>query len=179
MTSYVALLRGVNVGGRGKIEMSALRKLFEDLGHADVRTYVQSGNVIFRAADDRPAELAREIEGRIARDLGVGTTVLLRGADELALIAASNPFLGRESDLAKLHVTFLADEPDRERAARLEVPAGQPDDLALLGREVYLHCPNGYGRTKLNNTFIEKRLGVAATTRNWTTVTKLRDLANG
>ena len=177
MTTYVALLRGVNVGGRARIEMAALRKLVADLGHSNVKTYVQSGNVIFRSSDEQPAQVAREIEGRIARDLGVGTTVLLRSADELAHVVANNPFLAREDDLAKFHVTFLADAPDPDRAARLAPPPGQPEELALVGREVYLRYPNGYGRSKLNHAYIERHLGVAATNRNWNTVTRLCELA--
>ena len=177
MTTYVALLRGVNVGGHAKIGMAALRKLIADLGHTEVRTYVQSGNVVFRSADERPTVLECAIEERIKQDLGVSTTVLLRSADEIARVAANNPFLEREDDAAKLHVAFLADEPDPDRAARFEPPPGQPEELALAGRELYLRYPNGSGRSKLNNAYIERRLGVAATNRNWNTVTKLRDLA--
>jgi uncharacterized protein (DUF1697 family) len=179
MTTYVALLRGINVGGRTRVRMDDLRRLFLGLRHADVHSYLQSGNVIFRSAAEDPPRLAGEIERRIARDLGVTITVLLRTADDLAHVVANNPFLRRVADPATLHVTFLADAPDRDRAARLETPGGQPDELALAGREVYLQCPNGYGRTKLSNAYIERRLGVAATTRNWRTVTTLRDLASG
>ncbi len=178
MTRYVALLRGVNVGGRTKVGMADVRHIFAELGHSDVQTYLQSGNVIFTAAVERSSNLAQDIEQRMAQEVGVTTTVLLRTESDLAEVVAANPLLDRESDFAKLHVTFLADAPEPERAARLETPAGQPDQLTLVGREVYLHCPNGYGKTKLHNTYIEKRLGVAATTRNWKTVTNLRDLAS-
>jgi len=179
MAVYVALLRGINVGGRTIVGMADLRRVFADLGLDDAQTYLQSGNVVFRAPDELPAELAGHIEAHIARELGVTTTVLLRTGDELARIVATNPFIGQEADFAKLHVTFLAVVPDESRVATFQVPAGQPDELALIGREVYLHCPNGYGRTKLNNTFIEKRLGVVGTTRNWNTVTRLRDMTEG
>jgi uncharacterized protein (DUF1697 family) len=177
VTTYVALLRGINVGGRTKVGMDDLRRVFVDLGHADVKTYLQSGNVLFESPDQTPSHLAGDIERRIARDLGVTVTVLVRTRDDLAQVVANNPFLGREADFAKLHVTFLAEAPDRARAARLETPSGGPDEFSLAGREIYLLCPNGYGKTKLNNTYIERRLGVAATTRNWNTVTKLCDLA--
>ena len=179
MTRYVALLRGINVGGRTRVGMDDLRRLFVALGHADVESYLQSGNVVFRSPVEEPARVAGEIEQGIARDLGVTVTVLVRTADDLARVVASNPFVSRETDPATLHVTFLADAPDRERVARLATPSGEPDELALVGREVYLHCPNGYGRTKLNNAFIERRLGVAATTRNWRTVTTLGELVSG
>jgi uncharacterized protein (DUF1697 family) len=177
MTTYVALLRGINVGGRTKVGMEELRRVFLALGHADVKTYVQSGNVLFRCPVEEPSRLAGDLERRIARDLGVTTTVLLRTRDDLAHVVANNPFLGRGLDPATLHVTFLAETPDPRRVASLETPSGEPDAFSLAGREVYLHCPNGYGRTKLNNAYLERRLGVAATTRNWRTVTTLCDLA--
>ncbi len=178
VTRYVALLRGVNVGGRTKVVMDDVRHIFAELGHTDIETYLQSGNVIFRCSEANLSRGAADIEERIVRELGVTTTVLLRTADELAAIVAANPLLDRESDFTKLHVAFLADEPKPERSARLATPAGLPDELAIVGREVYLHCPNGYGKTKLHNAFIERRLGVAATTRNWKTVTNLHRLAS-
>jgi uncharacterized protein (DUF1697 family) len=178
MTTYVALLRGINVGGRTRVGMEDLRRLFVALGHTDVQSYLQSGNVVFRGPVEESSRLTGDLERRIARDLGVTVTVLLRTRDDLAHVVANNPFLNPETDLATLHVTFLADAPDHERAARLTTPIGEPDELSLVGREVYLHCPNGYGRTKLNNAYIERRLGVAATTRNWNTVTKLCELAS-
>ena len=135
--------------------------------------------MVFRSPVEGPARVAGEIERRIARDLGVTVTVLVRTADDLAQVVATNPFVRRETDPVTLHVTFLAEAPEPERVTRLETPSGEPDELALVGREVYLHCPNGYGRTKLNNAFIERRLGVAATTRNWRTVTTLCDLVSG
>jgi uncharacterized protein (DUF1697 family) len=177
MTRYVALLRGINVGGRTRVAMADLRRLAVDLGHAKVETYLQSGNLLFSSAAE-PAGLAGELERRLADDLGVSVTILLRTGEELAQVVAGNPFLGGSADPAKLHVTFLAEAPDRARAAALVAPAGQPDQLSLVGTEVYLYCPDGYGRTKLNNAFLERRLGVAATTRNWKTAGRLRDLAS-
>ena len=177
MTAYVALLRGINLGGHAKVGMADLRRVFLALGHAEVTTYLQSGNVVFSSPAAQPSRLAAAIEQRIASDLGMTVTVLLRTGDDLARVAAANPFLGRTGDPTKLHVTFLAAAPDRDRAARLEAPAGEAAELALAGREVYLYYPDGYGRTKLDNAFLERRLGVAATTRNWRTVTKLGDLA--
>ncbi|MCD0481044.1 DUF1697 domain-containing protein [Streptacidiphilus sp. ASG 303] len=178
MPVHIALLRGVNVGGRTRVGMADLRELFTGLGHGDVRTYLQSGNVVFTAAADRDARtLAAEAEERIAAELGVDTAVLLRTGGDLARILASHPFAGEEPDPAALHVTFLAEEPAPDRAARLEVPPGETARFSLQGREVHLHCPDGYGRTKLNNAFVERRLGVAATTRNRRTVTALHALA--
>lgn len=178
MTKYIALLRGINVGGNAKIAMKDLRGLFTDMGFGSVQTYLQSGNVVFDAPDAQtPGELAAGIEKRIAGDLGVSLTVLLRTAESLARTLAQNPYLDREDDPAKLHVTFLAQEPTAEQTARLEVPAGETAVFSLAGDEIHLHVPDGYGRTKLNNAFIERRLGVPATTRNWKTVNALYELA--
>lgn len=157
--------------------MEDLRRLYEALGHADVITYIQSGNVVFKSPGDRPADLARGIEQRIADELGVEVRVLLRSADELASVIESNPFQLEGVDPSKLHVTFLADQCDPTRIASIQVPGSGPDKFRIAGREVYLYCPEGYGETKLNNVFWERKLRVAATTRNWNTVTKLLQLA--
>ncbi|HVB09541.1 MAG TPA: DUF1697 domain-containing protein [Bacillota bacterium] len=161
-TTYVALLRGVNVGGR-VLRMEELRSVCASLGLAEARTYIQSGNVVFRgeAADGT----------RLAKALAV--PVLLRTTEEMAAVVAANPFPGQGADPKRLHVTFLAAEPTREAPA---ADSG-PDEFILAGREVYLHCPGGYGETKLHNAFFERRLGVTATTRNWATVQKLAEMA--
>lgn len=178
MTKYIALLRGINVGGKARVAMKDLRGLFADMGFESVQTYLQSGNVAFGAPDGlAPAEVAGGIEKRIESDLGVSVTVLLRTADSLARTLAASPYLDREDDPSKLHVTFLAEAPAAERARRLEVPAGETAEFTLVGDEVHLHVPGGYGRTKLNNAFIERRLGIPATTRNWKTVRALHELA--
>ena len=178
MTKYIALLRGINVGGYTKIGMKDLRGLFADMGFESAQTYLQSGNVVFGAPDGQaPAELAAGIEKRIESDLGVSVTVLLRTADSLARTLAANPYLDREDDPTKLHVTFLAEAPTAEQAGRLETPAAETAEFSLAGDEIHLHVPGGYGRTKLNNAFIERRLGMPATTRNWKTVNALHELA--
>jgi uncharacterized protein (DUF1697 family) len=178
MTTYLALLRGINVGGRTRVAMADLRRLFTALGHTEVTSYLQSGNVLFESAVEA-ARLAGDIEQRIAQDLGLSVTVLVRTGADLERIVANNPFLGRNVDPTKLHLTFLAEAPESARVARLEAPGGEPDEFFLAGREIYLHCPNGYGRTKLNNAYFERRLALVATTRNWKTVTTLSNLANG
>ena len=178
---YVALLRGVNVGSARKVPMADLKHLFVDLGHDDVTTYIQSGNVVFRLASAKPAAVIAELEKAIAKEFNVPARVLLRTDTELEKVLSRNPFLEKGADPAKLHVTFLADPAESKKAGAAEVPAGETDEFAVgPGRtEVYVHCPNGYGRSKLNNTFFEKKLGVAATTRNWNTVNKLLELARG
>jgi uncharacterized protein (DUF1697 family) len=170
---YAALLRGINLGSRNKVAMPDLRALFEDLGAEDVTTYVQSGNVVFRS-DRGAAELGRAIEREITKRLGLDVTVLLRTRAELAKVRDGNPFAGAEPKA--LHLTFLAKKPQTARVRGLDPKRSPPDEFRVVGREVYLHCPNGYGRSKLSNAYFEKQLGVAATTRNWNTVTKLAEL---
>lgn len=177
MTTYVALLRGVNLGARNKVSMADLRTLFESLGAEDVQTYVQSGNVVFKSRVGSAAELTGAIERRIGRELGLEISVMLRTSEQLAKIVAGNPFAASQGEGTKLHVTFLADSPERSRVRTLESVASEPDEFRVHGREVYLHTPKGYGRSKLSNAHFEKQLDVAATTRNWNTVTKLAELA--
>ncbi len=176
MNTFVALLRGINVGGRSIVRMGELRSLFASLGHSDVRTYVQSGNVVFASADAR-SHVAEGLERRIEEVFGLQVPVLLRTAEELAGVAAGNPFLGTIDDLAKLHVVFLADPPAPSAVARLDPDRSPPDALAVSGREVYLRLPHGAGRTKLTVEYFERALGTRATARNWRTVTKLLELA--
>jgi uncharacterized protein (DUF1697 family) len=174
---FVALLRAVNIGST-QVSMAELRTLFAALGAADVTTYVQSGNVVFTSNERDASKLSRAISARIRRDMGHDVTVLLRTKAELAKVVAANPFAKRSADPKTLHVTFLADKPDRERVQNIPALMSGDDEFTISGREVFLRCPNGYGRTKLNNTFFEKKLDVAATTRNWKTVQTLLELAS-
>jgi len=176
-TTHVALLRGINLGSSNRVSMPDLRTLLESLGAEDVVTYLQSGNVVFKSAEGAD-KLTRAIERRIKRDLGLSVTVLLRTPRQLAKVQAGNPFAKDVKDPTKLHVTFLAEKPDRARVRNLDPKRAEPDELRLVAQEVYLHCPNGYGRSKLTNAYFEKQLGVTATTRNWKTVTKLAELAS-
>lgn len=176
MKTYVALLRGINVGGRAKVSMAELRKLFAAAGYADARTYIQSGNVIFGASLRSPARAEAEISERIEKDLGVKCSVLLRAGNELAEVLENNPYIAEDVERPSLCVTFLAKLPSAKEVSQLVVPPRETAEFTVVGREVYLYYPDGYGRTKLSNTYIEKRLGVA-TTRNWNTVNKLHELA--
>jgi uncharacterized protein (DUF1697 family) len=177
VVAYIAMLRGINVSGRNKIKMPDLQALFAGLGHTDVTTYIQSGNVVFESAERRAAAVGAAIERRIARELGFDVPVVLRTKAELAKVIAANPFA--EDDLAKVHVTFLAKKPVAALVRALADHASPPDDFRIVGREVYLLCPRGYGITKLNNTFWERKLGVVSTTRNWNTIKKLLELSAG
>jgi len=202
MATYVALLRAVNVGGHTPLAMAELRRSLEGLGLRDVRTYLQSGNVVFTADEAPPLEYATAIEVRVERDLGPRVGVRVLSAGELVRVAASNPFAAtRSDDDSALHVTFLfsaASEGDFGPASeagfgavhqaafdKLELPAADGEEAALVGPPalttpvVYLCLPHGYGRTKLNNAYFERALGAAATTRTWRTVRALADLVAG
>jgi uncharacterized protein (DUF1697 family) len=173
VTTYVALLRGINVSGKNPIKMAALRELVASLGHRDVVTYVQSGNAVFRGTGSA-STIGTAIEARITQDLGLTVTVLVRTEKEIAALLERTPPVGA-SDLEHLHVTFLAQKPTAAAIGALDVARYAPDDCRVLDRAVYVHCPNGYGRTKLNNTYFERQLAVAATTRSWKTVTRIGD----
>jgi uncharacterized protein (DUF1697 family) len=169
VTRYAAMLRGINLGSRNRVAMPALRELFEAMKFTDVETYVQSGNVVFTATAKPQAP---DIAERIAKDLGVESPVLIRSASELAKIVKGVPFKG---DAAAFHVTLLEDKPKAADVEAIDAEQFAPDEFAVVGKDVYLRCPNGYGVSKLSNAFWEKRLGTVATTRNWKTITALKD----
>lgn len=178
MPSYVAMLRGINVSGSKPLKMEALRASFEALGFTNVRTYVQSGNVVFAAKDRMAAPLASKIAARIKRDYGYDVPTLVLRADELARVVDENPFLGGKGiDPTKLHVTFLNGPPAAAGLKKMEAVASGHDAFRCLRTSIYLHCPDGYGNTKLNNNAFERALAVGATTRNWKTVTTLAQMA--
>jgi len=182
MPSYVAMLRGINVSGSKPVKMDALRASFEALGFKNVRTYVQSGNVVFDAKERAAAPLGPKIVARIKRDFGFDVPVLVLGAAELGKVVDENPFLrqrGQEIDATKLHVTFLAAAPAAAGLKKMEGVSSGRDAFRCLGTSIYLLCPDGYGNTKLSNNAFERALGAAATTRNWKTVTTLASLAAG
>ncbi|MFG3708620.1 DUF1697 domain-containing protein [Micromonospora sp. NPDC047670] len=177
MDRWVALLRGVNVGG-AKVAMADLRRLVAGLGHDDVKTYLQSGNVVFGSTVRDAEALARGIERAIADELGLSVPVLVRSGRELAAVAGGNPYADREDDPTRLLVAFLATVPEKSAVTALTVPGGENVAFTVTGREVYLHYPDGgYGRSKFTNNYLEKQLGVVATTRNWRSVRALAEQA--
>ncbi len=179
MPTYIAMLRGINVSGHKVIKMERLRASFDALGFENVRTYVQSGNVLFEAKVGAPAKLQAKIAARLARDFGFAVPVTVVTAEEVGRIVVENPFLKEEGiDVAKLHVTFLSERPSSSGLKKMvALPAG-PDRFACRGRSVYLYCPEGYGNTKLSNSAIERALSLGATTRNWKTVTTLHQMSS-
>jgi uncharacterized protein (DUF1697 family) len=175
--TYISLLRGINVSGQKKIIMKDLKSLYVSLGFENVLTYIQSGNVIFESDADEQT-LIENIEESIRKMYGFDVPVQVRSASEFQNIVKSCPFT--ELDLVeegtRVMVTFLVSVPSREQVEKLMTYVNEPERLVLVGKEVYLHCPNGYGKTKLSNNLLEKKLGVAATTRNWKSVIKLHEL---
>ena len=174
----MALLRAVNVRGQNKVAMADLRAQLSRAGYEDVITYVQSGNVVLKTSVTPESKLVADLERQIRKGFGLTVTVLVRTPDQLRQIRASDPFVKRGADTASLYVTVLATKPTAAQVKELASKNVGPDQAIVRGREVYLHCPGGYGRTKLNNSFFERQLGTKATTRNWNTVTKLLELAS-
>ena len=175
---YAALLRGINVGGNKKIAMAGLRELLGRLGYADVVTYLQSGNAVFSSPQRPDAELAAQISDGIAADFGMSVTVVIRTGAELAAVRDRSPLPGEPDNPSRFFVAFLAGLPDPARVADLQAQSFAPDQLWISGNEAYLCCQNGAADTLLTNAMLEKRLGVAATSRNWNTVNRLVSLTS-
>jgi len=174
----VALLRGINVGGKNLLPMPALAEIFAEAGCAEVRTYIQSGNVVFREARGARLEaIAEAVRAEIAARFGLKVPVVVRGAEEFQRVIAENPFAARGLDADWLHVMFLADEPTAEMVAGLDAARSPGDEFVVRGREVYLHLPNGAARTKLTNAYFDARLKTVGTQRNWRTVLVLGEMA--
>jgi uncharacterized protein (DUF1697 family) len=166
----VALLRGVNVGGKAKVAMPALKKVFEDLGARDVDTYIQSGNVIFNA----PATLnAKKLETAIEKHFHLKVDVTLRTHAQLKALVEENPY-----DDEVVHVGFLFAKPKKADLARVDAAKYEPEGFMVRGDDVYLHLPFGVGGSKGFMPHFTKRVGVPMTVRNWNTVKKLRDLSS-
>jgi uncharacterized protein (DUF1697 family) len=178
VTTWVVLLRGVNVGGANRLPMSDLRDLVGSLGHSDVVTYIQSGNLLLTSTRKDRAKIAAEICAAITSSFGLAVTAILRTSTELRASIASNPFSAEaKADAARVHIMFLSDVPKPEFAAQLEPERFAPERFQLLASELFLHYPNGAGRSKMNLDYFEKRLRVRGTARNLNTVAKLIELA--
>jgi uncharacterized protein (DUF1697 family) len=169
----VALLRGVNVAGHGKIKMDELRQLFSRLEYTNVATYIQSGNVIFTS--DAPV-LAARLENAIRAEFGMDVTVVLRTSSELKKAVEANPF--PQADASKLHVGFMAERLPAAVVQKLDLQRFAPEEAIIAGKEAYLHLPSGMGRAKLPE-YLGRQLKVPITIRNWNTVTKLVGLVGG
>ena len=175
----IALLRGINVGGRNKLPMAQLRTIVEGIGGLDVRTYIQSGNVVFTAPQSIARRAATTLSDALEREAGISSPVTLRTAEEMQEIVASNPYLVPGQDQGHLHVGFLADQPSAAAVAGLDPDRSPQDEFTVRGREIYLRCPNGLARTKLTNAYFDSRLETTSTVRNWRTTLKLLAMAQG
>ena len=177
MPIYISMLRGINVGGHKRIKMDQLRNSLEALGLNDVKTYIQSGNVVFKTAKTFPAALSKKIETKIAGGVGFPVSVITRTSGEMENIIKSNPFLKAPGiDPEKLHVAFLSQPPAASALKKLEVLMLAADQSRCLGQELYLYLPNGVSGSILMKTPLDRVLAVVTTTRNWRTVNTLHQM---
>jgi uncharacterized protein (DUF1697 family) len=178
MATWIVLVRGINVGGANRLAMADLRQLVTALGHTEVSTFIQSGNVVLKSPRTDRSAMTNEICSHIESSYGLAVSAVLRTPVELRSALWANPF-STEPDPTRVLVTFLSDEPAPEAVAKLEPDRFAPDRFELMGSELYGHYPNGAGRSKMTLGYFEKRLGVRGTARNLNTVAKLIDLADG
>ena len=180
MYTYISMLRGINVSGQKQVRMESLRESYEGLGFSRVRSYVQSGNIIFESPEIEPSVLRKRIEAKIEQAYRHQISVFIRQPHEFQSLLAGNPFINAgNADLSKLHVTFLYHVPSEPWWSEMASPRDSSDEFARGEMAIYLFCPNGYGKTRLSNSFFERRLGMPVTTRNWNTVNALYKLAIG
>jgi uncharacterized protein (DUF1697 family) len=178
-TSYLALLRAINVSGKNKLPMNDLRELFVETGCENVRTYIQSGNVVFEAAAAVAKDLPETMAALINERFGMHSPVIVRTAKELAAVVDGNPFLKAGAPEKELHVMFLADAPGASRIETLDPARSPGDEFAVHGKDVYLRLPDGVGKSKLTNAYVDAKLGTVSTVRNWRTVTTLLGMMEG
>jgi uncharacterized protein (DUF1697 family) len=175
MATWVALLRGINVGRHNRLPMGELRPMLESLGYDDVRTHLQSGNALFTATG-KAATIEQAISRRVKRETGLGIKVLVRTSKELDAVIAANPFAKRRVPAKELHVAFLSGAPSRAKVAKVDPASYAPDQVEIGKRALYLRLPNGWSGSKLPD--VEKLVGLDATVRTLRTVTRLAELAH-
>jgi uncharacterized protein (DUF1697 family) len=174
---FIALIRGINVGGKKKLRMEDLKGVCESLGLADVKTILQSGNVVFRTGRSDRKRLTDDLEKGILEAAGIEATVILRTDAELQQAVERNPFRAEaERDPGRLVIVFLDGKPTIEAAGDLKSYRG-PETMHLIGQELFIYYSQGQGTSKLTNALIERKLGVSATARNWNTVCRLLDVS--
>ena len=177
MGRQIALLRGINLGARRRVGMAQLRASIEDLGYGDVGTLLQSGNVVFSAAAQPPAKLTAQLEQQLAKTFGFDIQVVVRSHKELAAVVHANPLADVAKDPKRYLVYFLATKVPAKRLADLDADDVAPEIFKLMGKEIYLWSPEGLQNARVSKALTEKRLGVVATGRNWSTVENLLELA--
>jgi uncharacterized protein (DUF1697 family) len=178
MGVYVAFLRGINVGGKNLLSMDKLARMFGAAGCKAVRTYIQSGNVLYEASPALARRIPETISRAILAETKLTVPVVVRTAAELAPIVHDNPFLKTKAERKALHVAFLAEEPSRAQVAGLDAQRSPPDEFIVRGREIYLHLPSGVARTRLTNAYFDSKLGTVSTLRNLNTLEKLLTLSH-
>jgi uncharacterized protein (DUF1697 family) len=174
---YVALLRGINVGGKNSLPMRDLAAMFAEAGCSDVKTYIQSGNVVFAAPSSVTTRLPLQIAAAIEKKFKLRVPVILRSHSDIAAVARGNPFVGPEQPIERLMVMFLSSSPSAAAVASLDPARSPPDEFVVRGREIYMRCPNGYGQSKLSNAYFDAKLETTSTGRNWRTVLTLLEMS--
>jgi uncharacterized protein (DUF1697 family) len=177
MAVHVAMLRGINLGPNRRVPMAELRALLSGAGYEDVRTYVQSGNIVLASAA-RPARVERELRTLISGRFGFDVPVIVRSRAQLAAVVKADPLGHVVEDPKRYQVSFLAEKPPAELVRRMEERAAESERVVAQGREIYAWHPDGVARSKLWNELAGRGLGITATARNWTTVTTLLDMAS-
>ncbi len=173
---YVALLRGINVGGKNRLPMKDLVQMFKAAGCTDVQAYIQSGNIIFRASPSKAAKIPGIVGKSIEEKFGYCIPIVIRTASQLREVSTNNPFLAKGASEDCVHVLFLENTPEKERVLGLDPARSAADAFAVCGSEIYLHLPNGDGNTKLTNAYFDSRLKTICTARNWRTTLKLLEM---
>ena len=176
MNKKIAILRGINVGGKRKILMADLKALCQKLGWTNVVTYIQSGNLIFDS-EKQNSQLENTLEKAISSRYGFDVPVIIRNTDELQTSIGNNSFAAGDTDITKLHLTFLKEKPSKENVEKIKTYNYEPDKFEIEEKHVFIYCAGKYHQTKLTNNFFENKLKVGATTRNWKTVLKLQQLS--
>jgi uncharacterized protein (DUF1697 family) len=180
MPVYVSFLRGVNMTGHNKMKMTELSALYNDIGFNDISTFIQSGNVIFSAGDELTVfEISGSIENAISKRFSYNVPVMIRRVEELKRLHQANPFLTENNfDPSKNAVLFLHEKATEDQILKVRNIDFPPDKFSVAGSEIFIYCPNGFGRTKLYTNFFEKKMGVTGTARNWNTIVTILDIVH-
>ena len=179
MIKYLALLRGINVSGHNMIKMDALKKMLENMGFQNIETYIQSGNIFFDSEEENAASVGFKIKQEISKVFGYDVPVIMVSKTDLELCFKNNPYLKeKECDIKKLYVAFISKELTAAAINDLKISNFKPDEAAIDSNRIYIKYAIGAGKTNLDQKYIEKKLSVVATMRNWNTVTKLLEMYN-